>query len=386
MKKHYQTLGLEPGASQEAIQAAYDKLSIELDPKNNNNQDFFIEEYAKLQEAYKALGNYDILATEKGANKGRVLKKEKNKEEQEISKKTNVMVKGKILKKLVIVIIIISLSGIFIVEIEDREITRFIIPLVHYTHKDVVESNGVMYTFHNMKLFNGVLYSNIRREGLYINGIKEGEHNKYHHSYSENQISEKSYYSNGKLEGLYREWYDNGQLLKECNYSNGKLEGVYKQWYRTGQLHKEVNYKKGTRSGFSKEWNNEGYLIAIDYNQNEIVKYLQDYLRTSNNLNLIEGAYKSTIDKDPSRYEFTIISLSGQFYAVMTNNWKNIGEESALFSVGDIKASFSKTADINKFNSTWFMGNKSIEKDEVFYDKATNQIDFHSLGFSYQKQ
>lgn len=68
MKNHYQTLGLEEGASQEAIQEAYDRLYKELDPANNNNQEFFIEEFEKLQEAYKVLRNSSILsATSKTA-------------------------------------------------------------------------------------------------------------------------------------------------------------------------------------------------------------------------------------------------------------------------------------------------------------------------------
>ena len=70
MKKHYKTLGLEDGASQEEIQTAYERLSKELDPKTNANQEFFIEEYKKVQEAYKALSNSSILATEKGARIG----------------------------------------------------------------------------------------------------------------------------------------------------------------------------------------------------------------------------------------------------------------------------------------------------------------------------
>ncbi len=61
MKKHFDILGLPEGSSQEAIQEAYDKLSIELSPAKNNNQEFFVEEYDKLQEAYKALSNSTIL-------------------------------------------------------------------------------------------------------------------------------------------------------------------------------------------------------------------------------------------------------------------------------------------------------------------------------------
>jgi hypothetical protein len=61
MKKYYDILGLEEGASKQAIQEAYDRLSVELDPKKNNNHDFFIEEFQLLQEAYGALINNTIL-------------------------------------------------------------------------------------------------------------------------------------------------------------------------------------------------------------------------------------------------------------------------------------------------------------------------------------
>lgn len=61
MKYHLETLGLQEGASQEAIQEAYDRLSRELNPSNNDNQEFFIEEYEKVQKAYKALYQSSIL-------------------------------------------------------------------------------------------------------------------------------------------------------------------------------------------------------------------------------------------------------------------------------------------------------------------------------------
>ena len=95
MKNHYQTLGLEEGASQEAIQEAYDRLYKELDPANNDNQEFFIEELEKLEEAYKVLRNSSILATEKGINNSKVKpisssnsiknKNESNKESKKIN-------------------------------------------------------------------------------------------------------------------------------------------------------------------------------------------------------------------------------------------------------------------------------------------------------------
>ena len=61
MKNHYKTLGLKEDASQDEIQAAYNKLSKELNPSNNDNQEFFKEEYEKVQEAYKALSKSSIL-------------------------------------------------------------------------------------------------------------------------------------------------------------------------------------------------------------------------------------------------------------------------------------------------------------------------------------
>ena len=61
MKHHFETLGLQEGASQEELQEAYDRLSKELNPSNNDNQEFFKEEYEKVQEAYKALSKSSIL-------------------------------------------------------------------------------------------------------------------------------------------------------------------------------------------------------------------------------------------------------------------------------------------------------------------------------------
>jgi len=61
MKHHFDTLGLQEDASQEQIQEAYQRLSKELNPASNDNQEFFVEEYQKLQEAYKALNQSSIL-------------------------------------------------------------------------------------------------------------------------------------------------------------------------------------------------------------------------------------------------------------------------------------------------------------------------------------
>ena len=59
MKNYYKILGLNEGASNEEIEAAYTRLSNELDPTNNDNLEFFIDEYNLVQEAYEALTGDD---------------------------------------------------------------------------------------------------------------------------------------------------------------------------------------------------------------------------------------------------------------------------------------------------------------------------------------
>ena len=60
MINYYKILGLEDGASLSDIEASYNKLSKDLDPANNDNQEFFVEEFKLLKEAYKALTGKDV--------------------------------------------------------------------------------------------------------------------------------------------------------------------------------------------------------------------------------------------------------------------------------------------------------------------------------------
>ena len=75
MKHHFDALGLSQGASQQEIQEAYDRLSNELNPSNNDNQEFFIEEYQKVQEAYKALNKSSILKNNDSSSSSSTTKK-----------------------------------------------------------------------------------------------------------------------------------------------------------------------------------------------------------------------------------------------------------------------------------------------------------------------
>ena len=109
MKKHYKTLGLKDGASQEEIQTAFERLSKELDPKNNDNQEFFVEEYQKVQEAYKALSNSSILATEKGGRINVSDKKSSSRKKKKIISPVNPTTKNFSLNKKILAGITIAL-------------------------------------------------------------------------------------------------------------------------------------------------------------------------------------------------------------------------------------------------------------------------------------
>jgi DnaJ-class molecular chaperone len=89
MNKYFNILGLEEGASQEAIQEAYDRLYKELDPEKNKNQEFFIEEFEKIQEAYKVLRNSTILATEGGVGTIKIVDNLKENQSKKISDMLN---------------------------------------------------------------------------------------------------------------------------------------------------------------------------------------------------------------------------------------------------------------------------------------------------------
>lgn len=69
MKKYFEILDLKETASQKEILDAYNRLTKELKTTNNDNQEFFVEEYEKVQEAHKVLRNSSILTTKKGFHK-----------------------------------------------------------------------------------------------------------------------------------------------------------------------------------------------------------------------------------------------------------------------------------------------------------------------------
>ena len=112
MKQYFEILGLEDGASQQQIHAAYKRLSKELNPEKNNNELFFIEEYKKVKEAFEALSNSSILATDNGAKSTKNIKSIKPIFPSENSSKTYKKRKKRTKWVLLVLLIFVAITGI----------------------------------------------------------------------------------------------------------------------------------------------------------------------------------------------------------------------------------------------------------------------------------
>jgi len=60
MKKYYEILGLNPGASEDDIKKAYKKLALQYHPdRNNDNPEKAAEKFKEISNAYQILTNKD---------------------------------------------------------------------------------------------------------------------------------------------------------------------------------------------------------------------------------------------------------------------------------------------------------------------------------------
>jgi uncharacterized protein (TIGR02145 family) len=263
MENHYQTLGLKEGASQEAIQEAYDRLYKELNPANNNNQDFFIEEFEKLEQAYKVLHNSSILSSTSEASEASSSDRTPSTVKKSIGKlKPKTALKQSKLKNKKIIIVAIGLIIIVLIAYVIFLPKQFELSEITLTNNNVYSA----FTRSDMKPLDG----SVKGVGKFVNGIAEGEHKVLNKK--GNTIAE-GYYKNGKKHGFWKEWYtikdgewhfwyEKGVLKKECSYSNGKLDGEYRTWFSNGQLENIGTYKNGVIKGEWRYYDKNGKLLA----------------------------------------------------------------------------------------------------------------------------
>lgn len=80
----------------------------------------------------------------------------------------------------------------------------------------------------------------------------------------------------GKMQGKNRvgKWtyfFSNGKIFSEESYTDGKLDGVLKNYYPNGKVTLEIEYKNGKKNGFSKTYTDDGVLIEeVNYTQGKL--------------------------------------------------------------------------------------------------------------------
>ena len=88
----------------------------------------------------------------------------------------------------------------------------------------------------------------------YKNGILNGERLVFYplgnSITKKEQVSQKQFYLNGKLNGKQIEYFDNGKIWKESNYQNGVKEGEELTYNPYGFIEMKDFYLNGTKNGW----------------------------------------------------------------------------------------------------------------------------------------
>ena len=88
-------------------------------------------------------------------------------------------------------------------------------------------------------------------------GLYDG---KYEH-YRRNALVESGTYKAGVKSGIFRDYYSDGKSVKaERPITDGKIDGLYKEYSQDGKLYKEKGYKMAVEHGVEKVYNPDGTL------------------------------------------------------------------------------------------------------------------------------
>jgi antitoxin component YwqK of YwqJK toxin-antitoxin module len=159
--------------------------------------------------------------------------------------------------------------------------------------------------------------------------------------------------------GLYKAYDQKGILVKEVNYSNGKTEGLYKEYYSStydfdsrGKIGLIETYKNGLRHGTSEEYEypqGKKWLKATEiYSNGELVKSITyypdgkqkevkepggaDLIYSPNGIKLEENNHKSGIYN--SWFENGKLQNTGHYTGNQkTGTWKSYDENGRLRAV-----------------------------------------------------
>jgi antitoxin component YwqK of YwqJK toxin-antitoxin module len=139
--------------------------------------------------------------------------------------------------------------------------------------------------------FTGIVYSLAETKdtiavGSFLNGMENGEWRKY---YSNRQLMERRYYSNGKKTGVYEGWWANGKKRLLYHFKNGEYEGNCIDWSDKGSLVSSMNYVNGYESGLQQQFYENGKVKA-NYMMLDGRRY--GLLGTKNCVNVSDSVFK----------------------------------------------------------------------------------------------
>ena len=77
----------------------------------------------------------------------------------------------------------------------------------------------------------------------YLNNELNGKYAQFKYG----RLESESYYKNGKLDGLQKQYYDNGKLQQETEFKDGLQDGVYNYYSDDGLLRMSYTYKNGEK-------------------------------------------------------------------------------------------------------------------------------------------
>lgn len=133
---------------------------------------------------------------------------------------------------------------------------------VNVAKASFTEHNGVTYV--GSTPFSGIMYllyptGDTAFTRPYLAGKLQGEVKEW---YSNRQMAEDRWYSDGKKNGVHRGWYENGQKKFVAGMKEDHYEGAVKEWYPNGQLYRDFNYKDGQEEGMEKMYWEDGRVRA----------------------------------------------------------------------------------------------------------------------------
>ena len=168
-------------------------------------------------------------------------------------------------------------------------------------YKMMIETNGYVCEYDRPVAVTFYVNEEGVREGLYktwhINDAKErigefqtftytaGELNGKFKAYSvDGKLIEEGSYSNGKMNGVFREYMD-GKLIVQCLYKDDRMDGKFTRWrdIDKGILESTINYKNGLPQ------------LLMEFDENSMIKRIIYY--DESGVGVEENEYKRTGDR-----------------------------------------------------------------------------------------